>query len=189
MSAVPRILIVDDNRDVLASLRRTLRRCAFDVTCIDQPQLAVETLEREQFDLMLCDIDMPVMNGHEVMAKAFELQPAMIRVFVTGAGNMDAAVRAINEGEVHRFVRKPFDAVNLRNLVRDALDRKEELDIVSEASARARRRRQLYEQLEAEHPGITSLSLDDAGVHVVDTDRVLQGAASLGFAEFVVAVA
>ncbi len=183
-SQTPKILIVDDNRDVLASLRRTLRRCAFDVTCIDQPELAVEALEREKYDLMLCDIDMPVLNGHEVMAKAHELQPAMIRVFVTGAGNMDAAVRAINEGEVHRFVRKPFDANNLRNMVREALERKEELEIVSEASARARRRRQLYESLEAEHPGITDVSFDPNGVHVVDATRVGEVARTLGLEMF-----
>jgi two-component system probable response regulator PhcQ len=184
MSETPRILIVDDNRDVLASLRRTLRRCAFDLTCIDRPELAVEALERDHFDLMLCDIDMPVLNGHEVMAKACELQPAMVRVFVTGAGNMDAAVRAINEGEVHRFVRKPFDANNLRNLVREALERKEELEIVSEASARARRRRQLYENLEAEHPGITDLSFDANGVHIVDAGRIPEVARLLGMEEF-----
>ncbi len=110
----------------------------------------------------------------------------MIRVFVTGAGNLDAAVRAINEGEVHRFVRKPFDANNLRSLVREALDRKEELDIVSEASARARRRRQLYQHLEAEHPGITDLHLEDE-VYIVDSTRVLQSAPTLGLEEFVVA--
>jgi len=187
MSDAPKILIVDDNKDVLASLRRTLRRCAFDLTCIDKPELAVEALEQEQFDLMLCDIDMPVMNGHEVMAKAHALQPAMVRVFVTGAGNMDAAVRAINEGEVHRFVRKPFDANNLRNLVREALDRKEELEIVSEASARARRRRLLYEQLEAEHPGITNLMYDAAGAHVVDIPYPEDLANQLGLEEFLVA--
>tara|TARA_R110002096_G_scaffold416429_1_gene618882 strand:+ start:34552 stop:35121 length:570 start_codon:yes stop_codon:yes gene_type:complete len=189
MSGTPRLLIVDDNRDVLASLRRTLRRCAFDLTCIDQPKLAIEALERESFDLMLCDIDMPELNGHDVMAQARELQPAMVRVFVTGAGNMDAAVRAINEGEVHRFVRKPFDANNLRNLIREALERKDELEIVSEASARARRRRQLYDHLEAEHPGITELAFDDSGVHIVDASRIPDVARMLGMEEFLVASA
>ncbi len=180
MSDIAKILIVDDNKDVLASLRRTLRRCGFDLTCIDEPRLAVQRLEEESFDLMLCDIDMPVMNGHEVMAKAYELRPGMVRVFVTGAGNMDAAVRAINEGEVHRFVRKPFEANSLRNLVREALDRKEELDIASEASARARRRRQLYAQLEVEHPGITTVTFDGEGNYEVDVSRALDVAAAVG---------
>ncbi len=180
MSDQPKILIVDDNKDVLASIRRTLRRCDFELTCIDEPTLAVQRLEEESFDLMLCDIDMPVMNGHEVMAKAYELRPAMVRVFVTGAGNMDAAVRAINEGEVHRFVRKPFDANNLRNLIQEALDRKEELDIASEASARARRRRQLYAQLELEHPGITAVQFDEEGHYEVDVVRALDVVATVG---------
>ncbi|MCP4449790.1 MAG: response regulator [Myxococcales bacterium] len=187
MSHTPKLLLVDDNRDILASLRRTLRRCGFELTCIDLPALAIEALERETFDLMLCDIDMPVLNGHEVMSKARELQPAMVRVFVTGAGNMDAAVRAINEGEVHRFVRKPFDANNLRNMIREALDRKDEIELVAEASTRVRRRRQLYEQLEAEHPGITEVSFDSEGAYEVDTARARDVAGPLGFGAFVTA--
>jgi len=133
---------------------------------------------------MLCDVDMPVMSGHEVMAKAYSLQPSMIRIFVTGAGDIDAAVRAINEGEVHRFVRKPFDAVSLRNLIHEALDRKNEIEIVSEASSRVLRRRQLYSQLNAEHPGITDIEYDALGAYVIDTDRISDVAGRLGFSEF-----
>ncbi|MBL4636838.1 MAG: response regulator [Kofleriaceae bacterium] len=175
-----RVLIVDDNRDVLASIRRTLKRCGFQLTCLDSPQEAIALLKTEQFDLLLSDIDMPVLNGHEVMSEAQKLQPTMIRVFVTGAGSMDAAVRAINEGEVHRFVRKPFEAQGLRNLLKEALERKAELDVASEASDRARRRRSLYRQLEVEHPGITGFSLDEKSYYVVDTSPMQQLAASLG---------
>lgn len=164
-----KVLIVDDNRDVLASIRRTLKRCGFQLTCLDSPQEAIARLKAEPFDLLLSDIDMPVLNGHEVMSEAQRLQPTMIRVFVTGAGSMDAAVRAINEGEVHRFVRKPFEANALRTLLKEALERKAELDVVSEASDRARRRRQLYRQLEVEHPGITGFSLDENSCYVVNT--------------------
>jgi two-component system probable response regulator PhcQ len=185
MSATKRLLIVDDNRDVLASLRRTLRRCNFDLTCVDNPQEAVRLMGEETYDLLLSDLDMPVMSGHEVMAHAVALQPKMVRVFVTGAGSIDAAVRAINEGEVHRFVRKPFDAVGLRELIRDALDRKVELDIASEASARARRRRQLYQQLESEHPGITRFGLDADGLYVVDTHALPDLALAMGLGPLV----
>lgn len=182
MSQSPRILIVDDNRDVLASLRRTLRRCGFDLTCVDNPQEAIRLLGAETYDLLLSDIDMPAISGHEVMAQAVALQPKMVRVFVTGAGSIEAAVRAINEGEVHRFVRKPFDAKGLRELIRDALERKAELDIASEASSRARRRRQLYQQLESEHPGITRFGLDGEGLYVVDTRPLPDLASEIGLA-------
>lgn len=169
MSSTPKLLIVDDNRDVLASLRRTLRRCDYELSCVSDPLEAVRLMENETFDLLLSDLDMPVMSGHEVMTRAVELQPKMVRVFVTGAGSIDAAVRAINEGEVHRFVRKPFDAQELRNLIGDALERKAELDLASEAGVRARRRKQLYEHLQSEHPGILEFNLDSEGAYVVDT--------------------
>ncbi len=179
-----RVLIVDDNRDVLASLRRTLKRCGFALTCVDNPQEAIDLLGSEPFDLLLSDIDMPGINGHEVMAKAQVLQPTMIRVFVTGAGSMDAAVRAINEGEVHRFVRKPFEAQSLRKLLFEALERKAELDVASEASDRIRRRRKLYRQLEAEHPGITEFSLDEEGCYCVVVAPLTRIADSLGLQAF-----
>lgn len=180
-----KVLIVDDNRDVLASLRRTLRRCDFDLYCVDTPQEAIRLLETEKFEVLLSDIDMPVINGHEVMARALVLQPTMIRVFVTGAGSMDAAVRAINEGEVHRFVRKPFDAENLRKLVTDAIARKAELDMASEAGLRVRRRGQLYDHLESEHPGITSFERDAESRYVVDCATIQTRASSIGLLAFI----
>lgn len=185
MSEKKRILIVDDNRDVLASIRRTLRRCGFDLTCVHQPSEALTLLSNNEYDLLLSDIDMPGITGHDVMKHANQAQPTMIRVFVTGAGTMDAAVRAINEGEVHRFVRKPFEAEELRDLVREALERKAELDVVAEATTRARHKRNLHEHLEAEHPGITKVNLDADGVYVVEVAGILSAAASIGLTPFV----
>jgi DNA-binding NtrC family response regulator len=174
------ILIVDDDQHILDSLRRTLAREEFDLTCVNDPQSAIDLMSQKSFDLLLSDIDMPGISGHEVMKTANRLQPKMIRVFVTGRSGMETAVRAINEGEVHRFVRKPFQAEDLRELVRAALDRKAELDLVSEASSRTHRRSQLFEQLEIEHPGITKVSLDENGVYVVKTEAISQVAESVG---------
>jgi DNA-binding NtrC family response regulator len=185
MSDAGRILIVDDNRDVLASLRRTLRRCQFSLTCVSDPREAVDLLENESFDLLLSDIDMPVISGHDLMEKAIALQPKMIRVFVTGAGSLEAAVRAINEGEVHRFVRKPYDARELRELVGQALARKAELDLASDAQSRAQRRQKLHQHLEAEHPGITEIHLDEHGVYCVAAEDLEILAGSLGMHSFV----
>ena len=185
MTQQPKVLIVDDNRDVLASLRRTLRRCAFSLFCVDTAQDALHLLETESFDLLLSDIDMPGMDGHALMERARALQPTMIRVFVTGAGSMDAAVRAINEGEVHRFVRKPFDAENLRQLVTDGIARKAELDMASQAGQRAGRRKQLYLHLESEHPGITTIDREADGTYVVDCDSVAARAAQMGLSGFI----
>lgn len=174
------ILIVDDDQYILDSLRRTLARDEFDLTCVNDPQSAIDLMSQEGFDLLLSDIDMPGISGHEVMKNAQRLQPKMIRVFVTGGAGMETAVRAINEGEVHRFVRKPFRAEDLRELVRAALDRKAELDLVSEASSRTDRRKHLFEQLEIEHPGITEVKLDDDGVYLVKTEAISIVAESVG---------
>ncbi len=168
MSSVPRVLLVDDEPEILASLRRTLRACKYEITCVNDPREAIELLSKQSFDMLVSDIDMPIVDGHAVMARARALQPGMIRVFLSGTGSMGAAVKAINEGEVYRFVPKPFDADELRRILKEALARKAELDIASQASARARRRHELHQELESEHPGITDIALDEAGVYVVD---------------------
>jgi two-component system, probable response regulator PhcQ len=172
MTQKPRILMVDDEPDILAGLRRTLRPCGFDLTCTSDPRVAIDLLGTETFDIVISDIDMPGIDGHALMERARALQPTMIRIFLTATASMGAAVRAINEGEVHRFVPKPFEAGELRRLLQEALDRKSELDIASEASTRAGKRQQLHSQLEAEHPGITKVVVDERGVYVVDMDSI-----------------
>lgn len=179
------ILIVDDEPDIVRMLRRVLRSEGHELTTTTDPREAVELLGTRRFDLLLCDVDMPHLSGHEVTRAAREVSPATVRVLVTGNATMDAAVRAINEGEVHRFVRKPFEAAALRGVVREALARKAELALVAEADERARRRRLLFEQLEAEHPGVTTIERAADGLYEVDTARARSAAERLGMGAFV----
>ena len=172
--------MVDDEPLLLESLRRTLKRGNYELTSTSDPQVAISLLETAEFDLLLSDIDMPGCDGHELMAHARKLQPSTVRVFLTGSGNLDAAVRAINEGEVHRFVRKPYDASALRKTIAEAVARKEDLRRMSEASARAGERQQLYAQLEAEHPGITSFEIDSEGRYEIATESQAGVAKAMG---------
>lgn len=183
MNQNAKILIVDDMPEILESLRRTLNLGDYDLTCIDDPEQAIGLLHNQSFDVLLSDVDMPEVDGHVVMQYARTLQPSMIRIFLTGSGEMAAAVKAINEGEVHRFVRKPYRPEELRSVVAEALERKEELDRVSAVSARAQRKRQLYAQLEVEHPGITEIMLLEGGVYVVGTDTIDETARSIGMSD------
>lgn len=176
------VLLVDDNADVLAALRRSLRRANARIETTTSPEEAARRLETLPVDLIISDVDMPVMNGHELMRVARERCPEAVRVLLTGSASKGSAVRAINEGEVHRFLEKPFDPTALRQLVAEALERKDELAARTRASVAVERRQLLHVALEREHPGITEVDRDVDGVYALDAARALPLIEALGLA-------
>jgi DNA-binding NtrC family response regulator len=179
------ILIVDDEQDVLTALRRILKPTGLPVTLASSPLEALELLAREPaaFRVILSDIDMPEMSGTQLLRTVRQRYPEVVRLLMTGRGTFDSALAAINEGEVHRYLTKPFEADAIRREVQDAVARHAELTRTTEASLSADRRRLLFEQLEQECPGITNLARDAAGVYLIDPRRCDAGEqlmASLG---------
>ena len=175
-----RLLLVDDNADMLSTVRRSLRSAGYDITATTSSVDACDLLRQREFDLILSDVDMPHVTGHDLMALARQVQPHAVRILLTGRATYESALRAINEGEVHRFVGKPFEPPVLRSLVAEGLARQKELGLVAEASQRAQRRRLLFQHLEAEHPGISMFERDAAGAYLHDPVRTKQVAAQLG---------
>jgi DNA-binding NtrC family response regulator len=174
-----RILAVDDEPEILKVLTRVFR-ASYSITTTTDPVEAVSMLERETFDVLISDIDMPSINGYELVSMARKLCPTAVRVLITGAGTMEGAIRAINEGEVHRYIPKPFSVPFIRQVVAEALARKDELDQVAAASERADHRRRVSERLEERHPGLTELERDASGAYLVDPVATTRAAARLG---------
>lgn len=166
------LLLVDDQRDVLDAMRRVLARDRYRVLHTTRPSEAVQLLMNEDLDVIVSDIEMPEMSGLELMAVARDLRPDATRIIVTGAGTAEAVTRAINEGEVHRFVHKPYEPVILRTIVAEAIARRQELARASLASRTAQRRGRLFDQLEQEQPGITAVDRDSDGAYVLRDERV-----------------
>ena len=163
-------------RELLAIV---LRREGYEVMLAENGHAAIDLIAKEPIDLLISDIDMPAMNGLELVRRVRTIHPDVVRVLLTGHGTYDAARRAINEGEVYRFLSKPFDPGELRKTVTDALARRQELARQSRVGVQADRRRSLQAQLELEHPGITKLKRDAAGAYLVSETRAAWGAATL----------
>jgi two-component system, probable response regulator PhcQ len=179
------VLLVDDDPDMLHALRRTLRSADYQIVAVSSPRDAARLLEGQRIDLVLSDVDMPGMNGHELMALARRACPGAVRILLTGSGTMESALRAINEGEVHRYVTKPFDAVALRRLVAEALERQDELSRVAEVAERLDRRHMLLRQLEEEHPGLTAVERTPEGAYSLDVEGACARAGRIGLGAFV----
>lgn len=103
-----RVLCVDDEPRVLEGLQRTLFD-HFDVTVFDSPLRALGMLAgpHEPFCVIVSDMRMPVMNGAAFLSRARSLVPHTTRILLTGQTDIDAAVAAINQGSVFRFLTKP----------------------------------------------------------------------------------
>ena len=111
-----RILLVDDEPGVLQALKRLFFRL-YDVSLANSGQEAVDLLETEKFDIIISDMRMPGMSGAELLKHCFENYPDMVRVLLTGYSDLDSAIKAVNEGNIYRYISKPWDNDQLREMM------------------------------------------------------------------------
>lgn len=117
-----RILLVDDEPNVLSALMRVFRQENYDVVTCNSPVLALEKLAKEQFQLIISDYMMPGMNGGDLLKKSREMHPSMIRIMLTGHADVNAVVSAVKTGAVYKFILKPWNDDDLRVTVALALE-------------------------------------------------------------------
>ena len=117
-----RILLVDDEPAVLQALKRLLYR-QYQVFTANSGDEALAMLTDEPYDLIISDMRMPGMSGADLLKTCFERWPDMARVLITGYSDLESAVKAVNEGNIFRYVNKPWNNEQLRGIVADALQR------------------------------------------------------------------
>jgi len=115
------LLIVDDEPDVLEILTRTFERM-HDVRATSSALEALEILKRERVDLIITDQKMPELTGIELVRRARTLGVDAPAILLTGYTNPTDLIAAINEGQVYRYVTKPWDTQELRMTVQNGLE-------------------------------------------------------------------
>jgi DNA-binding NtrC family response regulator len=172
------LLLVDDEPAILKALQRVVRDEGYKVITALDGEAALRLVASESVDVVLSDMDMPGMSGLDLMVRLRRNHPSAVRLLLTGRGTLAAAVGAINDGEVYRFMTKPWDIDELREVLRQAAARamKNRTDINVSESAGERTAR--LAALERQHPGITSVSLT-RGVYRVDAGRLRATLATL----------
>ena len=121
-----KILIIEDE----AAIRRVLKKIiseeneAYQVEEAEDGLIGIEMISKSDYDLVLCDIKMPKMDGVEVLEKARKIKPEIPIVMISGHGDLDTAVNTMRLGAFD-YISKPPDLNRLLNTVRNALDRKE----------------------------------------------------------------
>ena len=122
---MPKILIIEDE----AAIRRVLKKIiseeneTYQVEEAEDGLLGIEMIKNNDYDLVLCDIKMPKMDGVEVLEKSKKLKPEVPIVMISGHGDLDTAVNTMRLGAFD-YISKPPDLNRLLNTVRNALDKK-----------------------------------------------------------------
>jgi signal transduction histidine kinase/response regulator RpfG family c-di-GMP phosphodiesterase len=168
----PTVLVVDDEPQILESIHALLED-DFDVVVTTDAAEAVELLRNAQVAVILADQRMPKLTGGEFLAKAREICDAT-RILITGYVDIDALIRAVNDGQIHSYVPKPWEPATLKVTVSKAAayakeisQRKKAAEIVAEQQeALARSEAAFREQTK-----ILRSVLDSMGEGVLVTDE------------------
>src|ERR1043165_3577633 len=165
---LPVVVCVDDDEAMLSTVVRCLKREPFDIR---------STLSASE--ALGWDYDRPEMAGAQLAGHARRGRPETVRILLTGKRTLETAIDGINQGEIFRFLNKPFDNDQLRAAVHAGVARNKELLAMSSDRQRRERRNALHAALESEYPGISQVARAPGEVHVV-TDDPWTEAAVLG---------
>lgn len=117
-----RILVIDDERSIRNTLKDILEYEKYVVDVAEDGVKGLEKVKSGEYDIILCDIKMPAMDGIEVLEKLNEMGADMPVVMISGHGNIDTAVEAIKKG-AYDFIEKPLDLNRLLITIRNAMDK------------------------------------------------------------------
>lgn len=121
-----RVLFVDDEPRITTAVVRMLHGTPYEVFTANRAREALRLLEEHEIDVIVSDERMPEMTGCELLEVARKRFPNTIRIILTGEASLDAAIQAINEAEIFRFLTKPCSPEELQSCLASALDAREE---------------------------------------------------------------
>ena len=166
------ILVVDDEEQVRTALTRLLEREGYTVTSAEGPTEGLEILRQQPIKLVISDHNMPDMSGIEFFSLIRERHPHVCRIMLTGDPERETIIRAVNEGEVYRFLPKPWNNTTIRVTVYfafEAIQLEEENRRLVKA---LRRQLQFVRTLERDFPYLAALARqEEAELLLAQADR------------------
>lgn len=172
-----KILLVDDEPNVLKALSRQLRE--YTVFTASSGDEALLIAEQNPFDLVISDYRMPGLNGVDFLIEFMRMQPDAIRIILTGHADLETTLQAINDIGVFRFVNKPWNHFEVLNAVEKGLELKRVLlenrqlaNQVRQQQARLNEQQAILRALEAEEPGITKVNWTADGSIILDAESL-----------------
>nr|WP_321450366.1 sigma-54 dependent transcriptional regulator [uncultured Carboxylicivirga sp.] len=143
-----KILVIDDQRSIRNTLKDILEYESHAVELAENGEEGVEMYGANKYDVVLCDIKMPNMDGMEVLDKIINHQNDAPVIMISGHGNIDTAVEAIKKG-AYDFIEKPLDLNRLLVTIRNAIEKK---DLVTETKVLKRKVSKTFEMIGESEP-------------------------------------
>ena len=168
-----KLLLVDDEPNLTSALVRSLDRKQFEIFTADSAQQGLMILAGNEIDVVVSDERMPGMTGSQFLSEVRKKWPNTIRMILSGQADLEAAVRAINEGEVYRFLLKPCHPKELQMTILQGLQHKKLVAQSRKLLMEHQKNMNLLEALEKDNPGITKVEMDDDGV--IDMEAYEEG--------------
>jgi DNA-binding NtrC family response regulator len=116
------VLVVDDEESVCVALKRVLEQQGRSVRTARTGEQALELLQQNGIDVIISDQHMPGLSGVDLLKIVRVRHPQVVRILLTGDKDPEVPVRSINESEVYRFIRKPWDNSDLRTIISFAFE-------------------------------------------------------------------
>ena len=132
------LLLVDDEPNIVAALKRLLRRDGYTILTAGSGQEGLEQLSQHPVDIIVSDQRMPGMTGVEFLRTAKALYPETLRIVLSGYTELQSVTDAINEGAIYRFLTKPWIDDQLRSFILEAFQHKELADENEKLSLKVR---------------------------------------------------
>ncbi|QSQ24173.1 response regulator [Pyxidicoccus parkwayensis] len=147
-----KLLVVDDEPQVAHALRRLFRREGFEVQVAFSGREALDRLKEFSPDAILTDFRMPGMTGSELLQRVKHSHPLALRLIISGYADFKSVVASVNDGEICRFISKPWDDEELVTYLKALLRQRETMA-------------QLYAPFRAAQPGVSAeVGMSDASM-------------------------
>lgn len=169
-----RVLFVDDDADLLEGVTHTLRKEPYRVLTASSGFKALKVLSRFHVDVVVSDERMPGMAGSELLAEVCREYPRTVRLLLTGQASVEAAIRAVNEGQIFRFLTKPLAPSEVIGNVRAAMAVAEKCATPRAPVPDAQRREAALSRLERQHPGISAVQRSADGAVLLGEPELLE---------------
>jgi DNA-binding NtrC family response regulator len=167
------ILIVDDEDSVRDSLTSVLEREGYTVHQASGGDEGLLLLKERQIHLVISDHNMPGMTGVDFLKLVRQRNPDVVRIMLTGDPDPQTIIRSINEGEVYRFIKKPWDNTLLRVTVYFAFETIQLEQENRRLIAALRRQMNFLRDMERDFPYLAALTRDeDAALLLAEADLV-----------------
>lgn len=152
-----RILLVDDEPHIISALKRVLLEEPYEILAAGNAEEGLKLLESTRVKVVISDERMPGMGGAEFLSIVRNSHPETVRILLTGYASLEAAITAVNGGEIYRFFMKPWDDLELILAIRTAVEKYDLEEENRRLLSLVRRQARELKAMEERFPGITGI--------------------------------